>query len=169
MAICFPLYHSSILTVSVVVNWGADVMMRGLREWVPSALWCPGCASALVRSSPSHTVSTWLWWSWCADTRVNHVYGLFAAFCGWLWCYFHQCISTLMIWSNQKKWVIFRWSLAQSFWHTCSPKSSWLFMPLPSLLFSPTALDIKAPNGTCHVSHSLISGASHAQPHHLWS
>ncbi|XP_037697101.1 olfactory receptor 52R1-like [Choloepus didactylus] len=81
VAICFPLCHSSILTPSVVGKLGAVGMLRGVL-WV-SSVCCmvsrmPFCQSRVIpQSYCEHMAVLKLV---CADTRVNHGYGLFVAF-----------------------------------------------------------------------------------------
>ncbi|XP_045412386.1 olfactory receptor 52R1-like [Lemur catta] len=81
VAICFPLQHSSILTLSVVVKLGAVVLMRGLFLVSPFCFMVsrmPFCDNQVIpQSYCEHMAVLKLV---CADTRVNRGYGLFVAF-----------------------------------------------------------------------------------------
>jgi olfactory receptor len=81
VAICFPLRHSSILTTSAVIKLGAVVMVRGLL-WVSPFCFMvsrmPFCPNKVISQSYCDHMAVFK--LICADTRVNHEYGLFVAF-----------------------------------------------------------------------------------------
>ncbi|XP_067159030.1 olfactory receptor 52R1-like [Apteryx mantelli] len=81
VAICYPLRHSTILSVPVVVTLGSLVLVRGV------VLLSPFCfllhrlsfchQNVISHSYCEHMAVVKLA---CGDTRVNNIYGLFAAF-----------------------------------------------------------------------------------------
>ncbi|CAM9601087.1 unnamed protein product [Bubo scandiacus] len=81
MAICHPLRHSSILSVPAVVALGSLVLVRGVLLVSPFCfLLCrlPFCQHHVISHSYcEHMAVVKLA---CGDTRVNVMYGLFAAF-----------------------------------------------------------------------------------------
>ncbi|KAM8815896.1 olfactory receptor 52R1 [Rhynchonycteris naso] len=81
VAICFPLHHSNILTLSVVGKLGAVVMTRGLLLVSPFCFMVsrmPFCPSHVIPQSYCEHMAVLK--MVCADTRINRAYGLFVAF-----------------------------------------------------------------------------------------
>lgn len=103
----------------------------------------------------------------CADTRVNHAYGLFAAFSVVGFDVIFISVSYVMIWRTVL-WLSSGEARLKAF-GTRASQVILAFMPCSPYFSHPLLWISSAPNGTCHVSYSLSPGASHAQPHHLWS
>ncbi|XP_010305503.1 olfactory receptor 52R1 [Balearica regulorum gibbericeps] len=80
IAICNPLWHSSILSVTVVVALGSLVLVRGVLLVSPSCFLLhrmPFCQHHIISHSYcEHMAVVKLA---CGDTRVNVIYGLFVA------------------------------------------------------------------------------------------
>ncbi|NXK14354.1 O52R1 protein, partial [Herpetotheres cachinnans] len=81
IAVCFPLRHSSILSVPVVVALGSLVLVRGVLLLIPVCFLLrrlPFCQHHIISHSYcEHMAVVKLA---CGDTRLNVIYGLFVAF-----------------------------------------------------------------------------------------
>ncbi|NXI94761.1 O52R1 protein, partial [Psophia crepitans] len=81
IAICCPLWHSSILSVTVVVALGSLVLVRGVVLVSPACFLLhrmPFCHHRIISHSYcEHMAVVKLA---CGETRVNDIYGLFVAF-----------------------------------------------------------------------------------------
>ncbi|OPJ67483.1 hypothetical protein AV530_002641 [Patagioenas fasciata monilis] len=80
-AICWPLWHSSILSVLVVMALGSLVLMRRVLLVSPGCFFLhrmPFCHHRIISHSYcEHMAAVKLA---CGDTRLNVIYGLFVAF-----------------------------------------------------------------------------------------
>ncbi|XP_067145657.1 olfactory receptor 52R1-like [Apteryx mantelli] len=81
VAICYPLRHSTILSMPVVVTLGSLVLVRGIILVIPICFLLHRLSfcqqNVISHSYCEHMAMVKLA---CGDTRVNVIYGLFAAF-----------------------------------------------------------------------------------------